>query len=387
MTSDVEPPLKGHRRKARVIVVPIVNVEVYTNLSTAPAIQPHLRPPNNNPTTTTASVNNSNSRHHSSVDLANGGWRHYGNARGLRRLKWLFEERLGTQINRCGAWTAVVNCQAVRREKEVRDVLFGSSSTTSSTGGFELACHGWDNSTPNNSDGPTLEDEADYIRRCLFDLEAQRSAYNVKQRDGVSSSSTLAHPRVDTWLTPGFKGSIVTPDAARVAGVRTLLDFCDDDVPYFYTSDRMQRCMSCEIDETDRHSTTLHSDDEQQLVCIPYSMETNDFSLVLEMKHDNRQYAQALVDHIRQLVIEAEMDNRDGDDDDVVGRGGGRDRVVCLGLHTFVAGQPARVQALADAFGKLLEEFDEDRICFATAKEVGNLWRETMQSTHQTSCS
>lgn len=149
--------------------------------------------------------------------------------------------------------------------------------------------------------------------------------------------------------------------------------------------------MSCEIDETDRHTTTLQSDDEQQqLVCIPYSMETNDFSLVLEMKHDNRQYAQALVDHIRQLVVEAEMDNGDGDDDDEVGRGGGRDRVVCLGLHTFVAGQPARVQALADAFGKLLEEFEEERVYFATAKEVGNLWREredAQQKKHQTSCS
>jgi hypothetical protein len=383
MASDAEPQSKGHRRGARVAIVPIVNVELYTNLSTAPAIQPHLRPPIN---PTTASVNSHSSHHpYYSMDVANCGWRHYGNVRGLRRLKWLFEERLGSQIGRRGAWTAVVNCQAVRSDKEVRDVLFGSpSSTTTSSVGFELACHGWDNSTPNNIDGSSLEDEVAYIRRCLLDLEAQRSAYHDEQVQDNSVSSSMTgrlteHPKVDTWLTPGFKGSIFTADAARMAGVRTLLDFCDDDFPYLYSSDRMQRCISYGRDETNRDTpvatTTSPSDDEQQqqqqqLVCIPYSMETNDFSLVLEMKHDNRQYAQALVDHIRQLVMEAERD-----EDGEIGCGGG-ERVVCLGMHTFVAGQPARVNALGDALENLLEEFGEEKMYFATAKEVGNRWRE-----------
>lgn len=377
MTSNAEPQ-PCHRRGARVVIVPVVNVEVFTDLCTAPAIQPHLRP-----RPTTASINsNSSSRHHCSIDLANGGWRHYGNARGLRRLKWLFEERLGSQIGRRGAWTAVVNCQAVRSEKEVRDVLFGLSSTNV-TSRFELACHGWDNSTPNTVDGQTLEDEVTYIRRCLLDLEVQRSAYHSEQQqhDGVSSSSTL-HPKVDTWLTPGFQGSSFTADAARIAGVRTLLDFCDDDFPFFYAPDRLQRCTAYGIEKTDRNtaaSPELQSDDEQ-LVCIPYSMETNDFSLVLELKHDNTQYAQTLVDHIRQLMIEAEMDEREYYDKVGGGRG---ERVVCLGLHTFVAGQPARVKALGDAFEILLKEYGEERVYFATAKEVGNRWREQVQITNK----
>jgi hypothetical protein len=374
MTSNAVVPQPCYRRGARVVIVPIVNVEVYTNLCSAPAIQPHLRP-----RPPTASINSKSSTHDCNcIDLANGGWRHYGNARGLRRLKWLFEERLGSQIGRRGAWTAVVNCQAVRGEKEVRDVLFGLSSTNVTTS-FELACHGWDNSTPNTVDGQTLENEATYIRRCLLDLEVQRSAYysEQQQHDGFSSSSTL-HPKVDTWLTPGFKGSSFTADAARTAGVRTLLDFCDDDFPFFYAPDRLQRCNAYGIDKTDRNTAAppaLQTDDEQ-LVCIPYSMETNDFSLVLELKHDNRQYAQTLVDHIRQLVIEAETE-----DGDKVGGGRG-ERVVCLGLHTFVAGQPARVKALGDAFEILLKEYGEERVYFATAKEVGNLWREQLQNTN-----
>lgn len=371
--TPVESIPKGHCPPARVVIIPVVNVEVYTNLSTAPAIQPHLRPPNLG-----AIINSTSPSNKQVIDNANGGWRHYGNARGLRRLKWLFEERLGSHIGRRGAWTAVVNCQAVRSEKEVRDVLFGLSSSTIPSSGFELACHGWDNSTPNNIDGPSLEDEANYIRRCLLDLEAQRSAYHAAHSDGISPSS-LEHPKVDTWLTPGFKGSIFTAEAARIAGVRALLDYCDDDYPYFYSPERMQRCCSCcEIDQNDCRRTVATSPSEnEEIVCIPYSMETNDFSLVLEMKHDHQQYASSLVDHVRQLVIEAEMD--DGYDDDKAGGGrGGRDRVVCLGLHTFVAGQPARVKALGDAFGKLLEEFGEERIHFATAKEVGNRWRENV---------
>lgn len=368
MSSNTKPQPKGG---TKVIIIPVVNVEVYTNLSTAPAIQPHLRPPCNS---TPAHAHSKSTSPHFAIDFANGGWRRYGNVRGLRRLKWLFEERLGSQIGRRGAWTAVVNCQALRSEKDVRDVLFGL--TKNATSGFELACHGWDNSTPNTVDGYTMEDEATYIRRCLFDLEVQRSAYYSEQQqlDGVSLSSTV-HPKVETWLTPGFKGSVFTADAARMAGVRTLLDFCDDDFPYFYAPERQQHCISDGLDKTfcDPKIATSFLSGDEQLVCVPYSMEMNDFSLVLEMKYDNRQYARTLVDHIRQLAIEAEMD--DGE----IGRGKG-DRVVCLGVHTFVAGQPARVKALGDAFETLLKEFGEDRLYFATVKEVGNRLREQISS-------
>ena len=48
-------------------------------------------------------------------------------------------------------------------------------------------------------------------------------------------------------------------------------------------------------------------------LCLPYSMETNDFSLVLTKQFDARQYAQTIEDHITQLAKE------DGE------------KVVCLG--------------------------------------------------------
>ena len=39
-------------------------------------------------------------------------------------------------------------------------------------------------------------------------------------------------------------------------------------------------------------------------LCLPYSMETNDFSLVLTKQFDARQYAQTIEDHITQLAKE-----------------------------------------------------------------------------------
>ena len=38
--------------------------------------------------------------------------------------------------------------------------------------------------------------------------------------------------RPTTWLTPGFSVTERTPGIAAQAGIKTLLDFVDDDVPF-----------------------------------------------------------------------------------------------------------------------------------------------------------
>lgn len=78
-------------------------------------------------------------------------------------------------------------------------------------------------------------------------------------------------------------------------------------------------------------------------------METNDFSLVLTKHFDGRQYAQAIQDHVEQLAREP------------------GEKVVCLGMHTFVAGTPARVLALEEVFKKLKAT---PGVKFSTASEV-----------------
>ncbi|CAE7409793.1 cda1 [Symbiodinium microadriaticum] len=193
--------------------------------------------------------------------------------------------------------TAVVNSEAAKLE-HVAKALKES--------GWELGAHGL-----NNSSGAAKlsrgEEEA-YFKQTLDDLQQSLGA------------------RPKTWLTPGFSVTERTPEIAVQSGIEAFLDFVDDDVPYYISHESGKRTL-----------------------CLPYCMETNDFSCVLTKHFDGRQYAQAIEDHVRQLAKE------DGE------------KVVCLGMHTFVAGTPARVLALTEALGRLQQV---PGVCFATAAQV-----------------
>ena len=66
----------------RVVVVPVINVEVFLPGAGGPGVQPHLN---------------------SVPEVANSGWRNYGNRSGLRRLVQLFEElRYPIQVTKVG---------------------------------------------------------------------------------------------------------------------------------------------------------------------------------------------------------------------------------------------------------------------------------------------
>jgi len=263
---EVKPGWAGG---AKVCVVPIVNVEVFTPGCGGPAIQPHLQ---------------------SVPELANKGWRDYGNRRGLQRLSQMFKE-LGVPA------TAVINSEAAKLD-------FVAKALKES--GWELGAHGI-----NNSSGAAKMDRSEeeaYFQKTLDELEKSLGS------------------RPKTWLTPGFSVTERTPEIAAAAGIESFLDFVDDDLPYH-----------------------LVHEGGKKTLCLPYCMETNDFSLVLTKQHDHRQYAQAIEDHVRQLAKE------DGE------------KVVCLGMHTFVAGTPARVLALSEALGRLKAV---PGVRFASAAEV-----------------
>ena len=263
---EVKPGWAGGKK---VFVVPVVNVEVFVPGSGGPSIQPHLQ---------------------SIPEVANRGWRDYGNRRGLQRLCAMFKE-LGIPA------TAVVNSEAAKLE-HVAKALKES--------GWELGAHGLNNSSGAAKLSRT-EEEA-YFKQTLDDLQ----------------QSLGTRPR--TWLTPGFSVTERTPEIAVQSGIEAFLDFVDDDVPYYLSHEGGKRTL-----------------------CLPYCMETNDFSCVLTKHFDGRQYAQAIEDHVCQLAKEE------------------GEKVVCLGMHTFVAGAPARVLALTEALGRLQQV---PGVCFATAAQV-----------------
>merc|ERR1712098_75016 len=257
-------------RKGPLMVVPVVNVEVFIPNRGGPGIQPHLK---------------------SDPEVANFGWREYGSRAGCARLAGLFKD-LGIPA------TAVINSDVVAGEPQLVDII--------KEAGWEVGAHGLNNST-GQAGLPNTEEEAD-IDKCLTVLG-----------DAFGRRPT-------TWLTPGFSVTKDTSAILKKLGVTTLLDFVDDDVPY------------------------ILSTPTGDLMNVPYCLETNDFSLVLTKNYSNRQYADALADHILEMS-----------------ENGPEGQVLCLGMHTFVAGTPARIRALRKALAPLVKN---KNIVFATADQV-----------------
>lgn len=245
--------------EASLFIIPIVNVEVFVPGAGGPSIQPHLC---------------------SQPELANSGWRDYGNNCGLERLIRM-TQKLGISA------TAVVNSDALKSESIVQ-LLAGS--------GWDVGGHG-----RNNSQGLAhlcAADEEGVIRECFSDLV------------------TATHVQPSAWLTPGFSVTKQTPRLCAAAGFDVLLDYVCDDVAFQL------------VDEAGA----------AKILCVPYSMETNDFSLVLGRHFCPSQYASALESHINQLVEETKLPSSSP-------------KVLCLGMHTFVAGTPGNVFELS----KMLE--------------------------------
>ena len=89
---------------------------------------------------------------------------------------------------------------------------------------WEIGAHGENNSNSDDAGLPKAE-EADIISRSL-------------QRLGAAFQEDL--PK--TWLTPGFSVTRSTPRLLSQAGVETLLDFIDDDVPFELVREKETPC-------------------------------------------------------------------------------------------------------------------------------------------------
>ncbi|KAL7466977.1 hypothetical protein ACHAXS_007244 [Conticribra weissflogii] len=278
----------GGSRADCVWVVPIINVEHFDSRDFGPSVQPHLN------------------KYH--PEIANRGWREYGNKRGLDRISKMFKNH-GI---RC---TAVVSSDLVD-DNEVISKLRSLKRVEK----WEIGAHGLSNSSKGQVLG-TYYEETLAVEECIRRLEG-----------------AFGNDKPKTWLSPGFSVSTSTSEILLNAGVENILDFVDDDVPFKLTHDN-----------GDGESDELpHS-----VLCLPYSMETNDFSLVLTRHLSPKDYAAALESHIEQLA----KDSRES----------GEPTVVCLGLHTFVSGTPAAVNEL----GKMLSRLQNvSNIVWATAQEV-----------------
>jgi allantoinase len=227
-------------------------------------------------------------------DIANLAWRDYGNRVGVRRLLGLLTE-LDVPV------TAAMNSDVVIRYPDLTAEL--------ARAGWSIMGHGVDNSLRHHDLDPAAEHER--VRAAL----------------GVLHEAT-GEP-VAGWLTPGFAVSEHTHAILRENGVAYVADWCDDDRPY-------------------RFGTAAG-----ELWAMPYSLETNDISLLLSMRYTAPQFAEAVVDHVAGLAAE---------------KGQGR-RVVGIGLHPFLVGQPGRTGHL--------------RTCLETIARIPGVWLATADRIHE----
>jgi peptidoglycan/xylan/chitin deacetylase (PgdA/CDA1 family) len=235
-----------------------LNIECFVAGQPGPSLQPHLA---------------------HGEDIANYGWREYGNRAGFWRLLDLFSA-LSVPV------TAAVNAEMCQRHPEVVGAVVEA--------GWAVMAHGLENSTPHHGLEPGAELER--IVRTLALLE------------GATGRRPIG------WLTPGFAVTRGTDRLLCEAGVQYTADRCDTDGPYWLK--------------------TPHG----QLLAIPYGLETNDISLLLCLRHTAEQFARALVAHVEQLCAEPAAGT-----------------VVGIGLHTFLAGQPARLGALRAGLQRIAE--------------------------------
>ncbi|MFS8859040.1 polysaccharide deacetylase family protein [Synechococcus sp. H60.4] len=239
--------------QARVAVYVVVNIEHFTFGKLGTAIQPHLT---------------------TSPEIANYGWRDYGNRVGIWRLFELFAE-LGIP------GTAALNAEMVELYPPILEGIRHHS--------WSVMAHGWNNSTGHS--GLTRQAEEELIERSLSLLE-----------------KTVGF-RPWGWLTPGFSVSENTFDLLRAAGIRYTADWVNDDQPYW-----LQTAAG-------------------PLLAIPYTLEANDITLCLSARLAAEAFAQALIAQFDQLWQEGER----------------FPRIMAIGLHPFIVGQPLRVGSLKKA--------------------------------------
>lgn len=210
-------------------------------------------------------------------DIANYAWREYGNRVAVWRLLELFAE-LDIPV------TAALNAAVCQRHPDITAAVVAH--------GWEIMGHGWDNSTRHY--GMSRAVERDQIGRTLATLTE------------TTGQAVLG------WLTPGFAVSDATEELLAEAGVAYTADRCDDDAPYWVKAAT------------------------GSLLAIPYSLETNDISLLLGLHHTAAEYADALVEHVARLCAEPAADS-----------------VAALGLHPFLVGQPGRIAHLRRALTRI----------------------------------
>ncbi|GCE28097.1 polysaccharide deacetylase [Dictyobacter alpinus] len=129
------------------------------------------------------------------------------------------------------------------------------------------------------------------------------------------------------WLGPALTESFNTPSLLQELGYSYLLDWGCDDQPFSLN--------------------VLQG----RLLSVPYSLEINDSAIYVSKTLPGKEYAQMLIDQFKVLYAE----------------GADTARVMGLGLHPFISGQPFRIRYLQEVLAYISQQKD---VWLTTSDEI-----------------
>jgi allantoinase len=182
---------------------------------------------------------------------------------------------------------------------------------------WEIMAHGINNSTGHSSMAKEQEQET------------------IEKTINLLQQSTGKHPQ--GWLTPGFSITESTFELLHQAGIVYTADWVNDDQPYWYPVK------------------------DQKILAIPYTIEANDITLCLSNRFSGQQFSQAIADQFDQLWHDGETNPR----------------VMAIGLHPFIVGQPLRLKYLKEC---LLHIKNHPQTWLTTGGEIYKWFAEAVKN-------
>jgi allantoinase len=150
----------------------------------------------------------------------------------------------------------------------------------------------------------------------------------------IESIGQATGQRPRGWLGPGLTETFQTPQLLAELGLSYVLDWTSDDQPYRLNVPGM--------------------------LSVPYSVELNDLGIFTMQGLTGPQFVQTVTDQLDQLYADA---------------ADGSGRVMALGLHPFVIGQPFRARYLDQALAYVT---GHPGVWLATSDEIADHYTRTV---------
>jgi peptidoglycan/xylan/chitin deacetylase (PgdA/CDA1 family) len=237
-------------------------------------------------------------------DSPNFTWREYGQRVGAWRMFDIFAE--------AGApASCTINAKIALERRELVDAV--------NERGWEIVAHNYE--------------QGELLSRYAFEPERERAVINETLR---VYEQAVGH-KAKGWLSSSLRGTERTPDFCAEAGLIFFCDYFNDDQPYLIH--------------------TPHG----PIVSTPYSVEINDFTIMVRRGLGNEAALQTLKDQFDQLYAE----------------GAESGRMMNVGLHPHVAGVPHRARVLREFLGYAKRH---DGVWWTTREQVASWYLQNHAS-------